>query len=278
MLMKIRNKLFIAFAIVLILFSSGGVFIAVSVAKITQLNASIQTEQIIAQAASDFQRGALLKQSGTYAYLSGNPQDGQTQINEGQTILLQSEATLKTLQTASLSNETQDKINLLLTGYIHSFEDSINTYSNYTITLYERNNQTLNAEINSYSKCISSDMTTLNTFISSLDNQIKTDYDNANKEISDYSVQTATLTAVLVAVTVALAVVIAVVVAGRITKPISQLSKVADKVSKGDFSQTINVKTGDEIEKLAESFERMLNAFKITIAMFAEDTEENTKR
>lgn len=274
--MKIRNKLFIAFAIILILFSSGGAFIAVSVAKITQLNQSIQTEQVIAQAASDFQRGTLLKQSGTYAYLSGNRQDGEAQLNEGQTVLLQSEATLKKLQASSLTNETRDKIDLLLTGYIHSFEDSISTYSNYTITLYERNNQTQNDEIKSYAQCISSDMTTLNTFISGLEIQIKADYDSANAEISKYSTQTATITAVLVAVTVALAVFIAVFIASRITKPISQLSTIANKVSKGDFSQTINVKTGDEIENLAESFERMLNAFKITIAMSAEDAEENT--
>jgi methyl-accepting chemotaxis protein len=274
--MKIRNKLFIAFAIILILFSSGGAFIAVSVANITQLNQSIQTEQVIAQAASDFQRGTLLKQSGTYAYLSGNRQDGEAQLNEGQTVLLQSEATLKKLQASSLTNETRDKIDLLLTGYIHSFEDSISTYSNYTITLYERNNQTQNDEIKSYAQCISSDMTTLNTFISGLEIQIKADYVSANAEISKYSTQTATITAVLVAVTVALAVFIAVFIASRITKPISQLSTIANKVSKGDFSQTINVKTGDEIENLAESFERMLNAFKITIAMSAEDAEENT--
>lgn len=277
MFMKIRNKLFIAFAIVLILFSSGGAFIAVSVANINQLNQSIQTEQIIAQAASDFQRGALLKQSGTYAYLSGNLKDGQCQLNEGQTILLQSEATLKTLQTSSLSNETEDKINLLLTGYIHSFEDSIDSYSNYTITAFERNNQTQNDEIKSYAQCISSDMTTLNTFISNLDNQIKADYDNANTKISAYSNQTATMTAIIVSATVALAVAIAIIVARRITKPISQLSGIANKVSQGDFSETINIKTGDEIQNLAESFERMLNAFKITIAMNAEDSEENTQ-
>jgi HAMP domain-containing protein len=247
------------------------------VANINQLNQSIQTEQIIAQAASDFQRGALLKQSGTYAYLSGNPKDGQCQLNEGQTILLQSEATLKTLQTSSLSNVTEDKINLLLTGYIHSFEDSIDSYSNYTITAFERNNQTQNDEIKSYAQCISSDMTTLNTFISNLDNQIKADYDNANTKISAYSNQTATMTAIIVSATVALAVAIAIIVARRITKPISQLSGIANKVSQGDFSETINIKTGDEIQNLAESFERMLNAFKITIAMNAEDSEENTQ-
>jgi HAMP domain-containing protein len=274
--MRIRNKLFIAFAVVLILFSSGGAFIAFSVAKINQLNETIQTEQVIAQAASDFQRGALLKQSGTYAYLSGDPQVGQAQINEGQTILLQSEATLKTLQSSSLSNETQDKINLMLTGYIHNFKDSISTYSNYTITLYERNNQTRTDEINSYAQCISLDMTTLNTFISNIDNQIKADYDNANTTIKNYSAQTATITIALVVATVSLAGAIAVIIARRITTPISQLSNVADKVSKGDFNQTINIKTGDEIESLAESFERMLNAFKITIAISQENDEEHT--
>jgi|GEM_PF-6107134 Signal transduction histidine kinase involved in nitrogen fixation and metabolism regulation len=276
--MKIRNKLFIAFAIVLILFSSGGAYIAFSVAKISQLNESIQTEQVIAQAASDFQRGALLKQSGTYAYLSGNTEVGQAQIDEGQAILVQSEATLKALQASALTNETQDKINLMLTGYIHSFEDSISTYSNFTITLYERNNRVQNDEVNSYAQYVSSDMTNLNTFISNLDNQIKADYDSANAVIREYSDQTATITVILVVATVALAGAIAVVVARRITKPISQLSNVADRVSQGDFSQAINVKTGDEIESLAESFERMVNAFKMTVAMSQENAEENTQQ
>ena len=43
----------------------------------------------------------------------------------------------------------------------------------------------------------------------------------------------------------------------RITRPITELTSAAQKVAGGNFDQTINACTGDELEELAEQFNRM---------------------
>ncbi|MCX6693833.1 MAG: HAMP domain-containing protein [Methanomicrobiales archaeon] len=62
--------------------------------------------------------------------------------------------------------------------------------------------------------------------------------------------------------------------ARMITGPIIQLTRIAEKVSLGDLTQEIDVKTGDEIEDLAVSFRRMINAFKVMERLNREDQEE----
>jgi methyl-accepting chemotaxis protein len=57
------------------------------------------------------------------------------------------------------------------------------------------------------------------------------------------------------------------ILANTIIKPIKQLKDVADKVSMGDLQQEIKINSNDEIGELAQSFQRMINAFKISQAM-----------
>lgn len=47
------------------------------------------------------------------------------------------------------------------------------------------------------------------------------------------------------------------------TKPIKELRDACDKVSMGDFKAEIYIKTNDEIEELARSFDRMVNTIQI---------------
>ncbi|MFH1769740.1 MAG: cache domain-containing protein [Parcubacteria group bacterium] len=55
---------------------------------------------------------------------------------------------------------------------------------------------------------------------------------------------------------------VAFIMASGIVKPIKDLTDAADRISKGDLGVQINIKSRDEIGKLAESFERMLAAIK----------------
>lgn len=48
----------------------------------------------------------------------------------------------------------------------------------------------------------------------------------------------------------------------RIAKPIKQLTRQADKLSKGDFDVQFNVKQGNEIGQLAHSFEEMVSVYR----------------
>jgi nitrogen fixation/metabolism regulation signal transduction histidine kinase len=57
------------------------------------------------------------------------------------------------------------------------------------------------------------------------------------------------------------------------TDPLKKLTDIAGKVSMGELDQKIDIKTGDEINDLAEAFQRMINAFKMTTALSNETLE-----
>lgn len=57
-------------------------------------------------------------------------------------------------------------------------------------------------------------------------------------------------------------------------KPISQLIQVTEKVSKGDLTQNINVKTKDEISLLANSFNTMTSSLREVISQSAQVSEQ----
>lgn len=75
------------------------------------------------------------------------------------------------------------------------------------------------------------------------------------------------LIVVLVAFVVAavIAVVVAYSVARQLTRAAVQLSQAAEDISRGDLDVVIDVKTGDEMEMLAESLERMRASLKAAI-------------
>lgn len=56
----------------------------------------------------------------------------------------------------------------------------------------------------------------------------------------------------------------AIVNANKISDPIKELQEGADKISKGDFDHKVEIKTGDEIEQLANSFNRMATSLKFS--------------
>ena len=64
-----------------------------------------------------------------------------------------------------------------------------------------------------------------------------------------------------------LAIIATFVVATSITKPIEKLKAIADKVSMGDLQQKVTITGDDEIGELGQSFQRMINAFKMSQAL-----------
>lgn len=73
-----------------------------------------------------------------------------------------------------------------------------------------------------------------------------------------------------------LAIIATIVLANSITKPILHLKSVADKVSMGDLQQEVTINSKDEIGELGRSFQRMINAFKISQAMNEELSGEDS--
>ena len=65
----------------------------------------------------------------------------------------------------------------------------------------------------------------------------------------------------VIAVTIA-TIIVSVFLANRIVKPIQELTRVSKRVAIGKFDETASVKTGDEIEDLAMSFNEMMKGLK----------------
>ncbi len=63
----------------------------------------------------------------------------------------------------------------------------------------------------------------------------------------------------------------------QITRPLDQLSRAAREIAAGDFSQEIQVNTGDELEELAVQFNRMSRDLKTSYAALERQVEERTR-
>lgn len=70
---------------------------------------------------------------------------------------------------------------------------------------------------------------------------------------------------IVIAVAILFSVLLTYVTAGRLTRPIEEITEAANKISLGDMDVPIQVKSGDEIEKLGDSLERMRISLKSAI-------------
>jgi HAMP domain-containing protein len=79
---------------------------------------------------------------------------------------------------------------------------------------------------------------------------------------------------ILTLITLAIVVMWSFFLARSITSPIENLSRIADRVSRGDLKTSqIDVMSNDEIGDLAQSFNRMLNSYQVLDALAREDSE-----
>ena len=72
---------------------------------------------------------------------------------------------------------------------------------------------------------------------------------------------------------VGLVVVASIIAARALVRPLGELKEAADKISKGDFEVELDIRSGDEIGELADSFERMVAAIKYFRASAMETPE-----
>lgn len=63
----------------------------------------------------------------------------------------------------------------------------------------------------------------------------------------------------------------------RITRPIAELTQAAEDVAAGNFAQTIEVNTGDELETLAEQFNSMAAQLQASYAQLEQRVEDRTR-
>jgi signal transduction histidine kinase/HAMP domain-containing protein len=84
-------------------------------------------------------------------------------------------------------------------------------------------------------------------------------------------------TMVLVALGIGLSVVVSAVLARRLAKPIQALQVSAAKIGAGELDHQITVRTGDELESLADEFNRMTGQLRESYANLEQKVEDRTR-
>jgi methyl-accepting chemotaxis protein WspA len=86
----------------------------------------------------------------------------------------------------------------------------------------------------------------------------KVDYEEAMRGMEDIRNQMA----LIVGIIIMLIVPAAILTARALVRPLRELKDATDRLSRGDFGVEVNIRSGDEIGDLAQSFERMVAATK----------------
>jgi HAMP domain-containing protein len=86
----------------------------------------------------------------------------------------------------------------------------------------------------------------------------KIDREEVTAQLRAVQLQTVLLTVMVVAAAVG----VAMLMARTMVRPLRSLQDAAERISRGDFNVDIDVRTNDEVEDLADSFERMVAAIK----------------
>ncbi len=84
-------------------------------------------------------------------------------------------------------------------------------------------------------------------------------------------------TALLVAFGIVLAIVVSAVLARRLAKPIQALQMSAAKIGAGELDHQITIQTGDELEALADEFNRMTGRLRESYATLEQRVEDRTR-
>ena len=95
-----------------------------------------------------------------------------------------------------------------------------------------------------------------------LEEKLNANTDSVISDISDAKENTQLMTWIVVAIMAAIVAIVSAIFALSITRPIKKLTRAAEKVSMGDLDVNVEVKSNDEIGDLAESFGRMVTAYR----------------
>lgn len=115
------------------------------------------------------------------------------------------------------------------------------------------------------------------TQLTSVRNATQTNVENAAAESQSYANLSLAVAVIFIVGIIAASIALSVVMGRRITNPLKKLANIAQKVSQGNLDQryylkqNIDVKTGDEIDELADAFKKMINAFRMQEALLKED-------
>ncbi len=269
--MKIQRKLLLSYLLIVGLFIAVGAVVTTNMAKMADLQNQVKHNVDVNNNAFIYQQGMDAKQFASFVYSQGNSQVGEQ-------ILVSSADTMQPAEDFLLSALTNDPALLnQFTAVTNIDKNRINNALVEIITISSTNDPNKFALVQQQLAIIMESMDEISVKLADFRSITLANAQSATTESQNYAnFSNITAGVSFLAIGIA-AVVLAIVLGKRITNPLKKLTNIAGKVSMGDLEQTIDIKTGDEISDLAEAFQRMINAFKMTVALSNETPEADTQ-
>ena len=218
----------------------------------------------INQYATNYQRGANQLWLGTYVYANGDVAMGKQFIRNGKAMMIKSRESLSGLLDANEIAELQTKEN----SAIASSDQVIGTIDKHlSMMVMDENHESKEAhesEIQFNLNLMQQRVSALNLALSSKVDESQEDMEATLDDAKHNGQQAIFLTRMSLLVSWVLSIVIAVFISLIITKPLTQLTDVSNKISEGNLDVTLpEIKTKDEIYDLNESMKGVLAAVEL---------------
>lgn len=265
--MKIMYKLMSGFILLVLLFSIAGATVISNLNVIETVNTEVGSDFAVNQYATNYERGASKIQVGTYLYSQDSQAMGKQLIEEGKDAMAQNRENLK--------NILKDDAARKELGEIERIESLAMAASDQVVSRVNNPDK----DASKQEKHLKQDMHFLEARVEALNLKLGTFVDKTQEETAsslevaqESGNRTTRVTLYAIAISLLIALAVSFIVAKKITDPVKNLTDVANKVSKGDMTEKVEVSSSDEIGDLAESFKRMINAFKVMEAMSKEES------
>jgi len=265
--MKIQHKIIASFLAVMVLFLLGGLIIGASVQQMNTLESTISANYAINAEAMKYQDGARQLQVGETFIVQGNTAMGNQLITEGKQQMQSSRTNLKKLVTDPAMISSLDEIT--------SLEANVVTTSGEIDTLTSSADPNRGVVLNKKLSTLQDQVEALKLGLSNFVDKTNGNLVAAIDAAKTYGSFTTLVTIVVFVITLIISIGIALFLANQITRPIVRLTEIANRVSNGQLVHEINRESDDEIGDLADSFRKMINAFKVMQSMSEVDAGED---
>jgi nitrogen fixation/metabolism regulation signal transduction histidine kinase len=278
--MKIRQKLLLSYLIITALVIAAGATITYNSIKMAELQSNAKQQEEINNNAFAYQQGLDQKQFGTLMYSADQVQEGTRVIVAGADLQVPAQTYLESALIPTPTLLTQfnlvaaidnNQINPGIADVAQLYNStSLNSTEKYPL-MWDKLSQIMNA----------TDQADIQ--LAALRTITQANVQAAVTESQNYANFSIIIAVGFISALVVASVVMSIVIGNRITVPLKNLSAIAQKVTQGDLDQryylkeNIDLKKGDEVDELTDSFKKMINAFRMQEALLKEDEGKDTR-
>ena len=244
----------------MIIFLVTGAGILFAVSNMNAMNDTLDTQVAINEQANNIERAQMNKQRGIYMYVLGNKESAMNLIEDGEEIIEESQERLSELL-------TDPELLALLNGELEDLEEGVEAVIEEMMEVADSDDPNKNTLLATRFSDLDAGITILNQRFEEFREVTDENVESAMSAAHANGIEVFYITVAGIIIALISSNAIAFYMGNRISKPVKQLSQAAHNTSLGNFDQELEIKTGDEIEELGESFNRMLNSFKLMDAM-----------